>query len=163
MNQESFHVNLEESHRSTSHHREWNALDPTSDHPLGRFLSNDDDQKSIQTVKEYQVSEELILVRDSADVTVNTTDAKAAISLVASLNAFIAAIINISVASADDAEEIKQTLFSSTGIKQVNVQKTVIENSRGVEVNTTDVNLAVNIQLLLQIILALLVNLEILS
>ncbi|MEG6535016.1 spore coat protein [Caldibacillus thermoamylovorans] len=103
-----------------------------------------------------------MLVRDSAEVKVNTTDTKAAISLVASLNAFIAAIINIAVASADDAEEIKQTLFSSTGIKQVNVQKTVVENSRCVEVNTTDVNLAVNIQLLLQIILALLVNLEIL-
>lgn len=160
MNQETYRVNLDETRERRS---DWNALDPTSEHPLSCYLPhNDDDQSATQTVREYQISQELILIRDSAEVKVNTTDAKAAISLVASLNAFIAAIINIAVASADDAEEIKQTLFSSTGIKQVNVQKTVVENSRCVEVNTTDVNLAVNIQLLLQIILALLVNLEIL-
>ena len=159
MNQETYRAEIVDSNERRS---SWNALDPSSEHPLSKYLSKEDDQKSVQTVREFQLSEELILVRDSADVNVNTTDAKAAISLVASLNAFIAAIINISIASADDAEEIKQTLISSTGVKQINIQKIVVENSRGVEVNTTDVNLAVNIQILLQIILALLINLDIL-
>ncbi|MCU9614698.1 spore coat protein [Caldibacillus lycopersici] len=159
MNQETYRAKVDNSHdRKPS----WSALDPTSEHPLSSIFNNDDDQTAVQTVKELQVSEEVIHIRDSADVSVNTTDNKAALSLVASLNATISLILNISIASSSDVDEVTQSLYQATGIRQITKQKTVVENSRGVSVETTDTQLALNIQLLLQILLALLINLDIL-
>jgi spore coat protein X len=47
-------------------------------------------------------------------------------------------------------------------VKQINRQQTYIENSRGVNITTTDTDIAVNIQLLLQVLVAILVKLDIL-
>ncbi|GAE33486.1 spore coat protein [Halalkalibacter akibai] len=119
-------------------------------------------QEADQLNKTLQRSEELIMVKDSCDVTVSSTDTKAAVSLQASLQAAIALVISVSVASADQAERITQELLQTTKTKQVTIQKTVIENSKNVDVTTTDTQVGVNIQLLLQILLALLVNLDVL-
>ncbi|GAE33487.1 spore coat protein [Halalkalibacter akibai] len=139
----------------------WSALDPKACHPTS--AGNEDVvQEAGQVDKTLQFSEEYIFIKDSCDVTVSSTDTKAAVSLQASLQAAIALVISISVASADQAEQITQELLQSTKTKQMNYQKTVIENSRNVEVTTTDTQIGVNIQLLLQILLALLVNLDVL-
>ncbi|GMR67912.1 hypothetical protein BAC7755_45800 [Bacillus sp. MN7755] len=53
-------------------------------------------------------------------------------------------------------------MFQKSSVKQVNKQETVIRNSRNVTVTTTDTDIAVNVQILLQILLALLVKLNIL-
>lgn len=159
MNQETYKLQLD---KDSKRHSDWNALDPEMEHPLSRFMKNDENQEGTQTLRELQLSEEFIHIRDSADVTVNTTDTKAALSLVASLNAAIQFVLNLSVASSSDVDDVKQSIFQAAGIRQITVQKTVIENSRNVNVETTDTQLAVNIQILLQILLALLVNLDIL-
>ncbi|KHF41806.1 spore coat protein [Halalkalibacter okhensis] len=125
-------------------------------------MSQDVIQTAGQVDKTFQQSEEYILISDSCDITVSSTDTKAAVSLQASLQAAIALIVSISVASSDDAEQITQELIQSSKIKQMTFQKTVIENSKNVNVTTTDTQIGVNIQLLLQILLALLVNLDIL-
>ncbi|MCU9593969.1 spore coat protein [Caldibacillus thermolactis] len=160
MNQEVYRAKID----NTNNNNRWNALDPNSVHPMSLcFKDNEDvDQQNVQKVKEFQFSEEWIFIKDSCDVDVETTDTKLALSLVASLNAFITAVIEISILSSEDAEEVKQSIFQSTGIKQVNIQKTIIENSRDVKVHTTDTNIALNLQILLQIALALLINLDIL-
>ncbi|MFC0558131.1 spore coat protein [Halalkalibacter alkalisediminis] len=137
----------------------WSALDTKACHPTD---DADVEQVAGQVDKTLQFSEEYIFIKDSCDVTVSSTDTKAAVSLQASLQAAIALVISISVASADQAEQITQELLQSTKTKQMNYQKTVIENSRNVEVTTTDTQIGVNIQLLLQILLALLVNLDVL-
>lgn len=95
-------------------------------------------------------------------MSVSTTDTKAALSLQASLQAIIAIIISISIADSSQAEKITQDLLQVAKVKQVTYQKTIIENSRNVDVTTTDTQVAVNIQLLLQLLLALTVKLEIL-
>ncbi|MCT8137236.1 spore coat protein [Anaerobacillus sp. CMMVII] len=115
-----------------------------------------------QMNKEIQLSEELIHIMNSCDVRVSTTDTKAAISLQASLQAAIALIISISIADSSQAERITQDLLQTTKTKQQTLQKIVIDNSQGVNVTTTDTQVALNIQLLLQILLALIVKLDIL-
>ncbi|HDR4892016.1 MULTISPECIES: spore coat protein [Bacillus] len=119
-------------------------------------------EKAIQTDEIDQISEEYIEIVDSADVQVTTTDTKAALSIQAALQAAIVVVVSISIADSEKADKITQELFQKSSIKQINRQKTFIKNSRNVTVTTTDTDIAVNIQILLQILLALLVKLNIL-
>ena len=95
-------------------------------------------------------------------IEVTTTDTKAALSIQAALQAAIVVIISISIADSEKADRVAQELFQKSSIKQINKQETVIRNSRNVTVTTTDTDIAVNVQILLQILLALLVKLNIL-
>ncbi|PGK42292.1 spore coat protein [Bacillus anthracis] len=119
-------------------------------------------EEAIQTDEIDQVSVEYIEIIDSADVQVTTTDTKAALSIQAALQAAIVVVVSISIADSEKADKITQELFQKSSIKQINRQKTFIKNSRNVTVTTTDTDIAVNIQILLQILLALLVKLNIL-
>ncbi|MGG3262340.1 spore coat protein [Bacillus paranthracis] len=119
-------------------------------------------EEAMQTDKIDQISEEYIEIVDSADVQVTTTDTKAALSIQAALQAAIVVVVSISIADSEKADKITQELFQKSAIKQINRQKTFIKNSRNVTVTTTDTDIAVNIQILLQILLALLVKLNIL-
>ncbi|OCA89296.1 hypothetical protein A8F94_23930 [Bacillus sp. FJAT-27225] len=140
----------------------WDALSG-EDHPLavgsGRINKRQEArQRSVAT----QFSDEVIVVRNSVDVTVTSTDTKAAISLQVALQAAIQAVIRISIADSTLAERISQELLESSRIHQTTRQRTIVENSRGVNVTTTDTQIAVNIQVLVQLLLALIVELEIL-
>ncbi|MBJ8080990.1 spore coat protein [Bacillus cereus group sp. N14] len=119
-------------------------------------------EEAIQTDEIDQISEEYIEIVDSADVQVTTTDTKAALSIQAALQAAIVVVVSVSIADSEKADKITQELFQKSSIKQINRQKTFIKNSRNVTVTTTDTDIAVNIQILLQILLALLVKLNIL-
>jgi spore coat protein X len=154
MNQEVYYSSKKEDSR-------WSALDPHACHPTDNNSTVSEGAEQLN--KTLQQSEEYIFIKDSCDITVSSTDTKAAISLQASLQAAIALVISISIASSSaEAEQITQELLQSTKTKQLTYQKTVIENSRNVNVETTDTQIGVNIQLLLQILLALLVNVDIL-
>ncbi|WP_184664328.1 spore coat protein [Texcoconibacillus texcoconensis] len=139
--------------------KRWSALDPDACHPTKRV---EDTQEANQQNKTMQLSEEYIYIKDSCDVAINSTDTKAALSLQASLQAAIAVIISIAVADSNEAEEVTQELLQTSKIKQKTFQKTVVENSRKVDVTTTDTQVAANIQILLQLLVALVVELEIL-
>ena len=119
-------------------------------------------EEAIQADEIDQVSEEYIEIVDSADVQVTTTDTKAALSIQAALQAAIVVVVSISIADSEKADRVAQELFQKSSVKQVNKQETVIRNSRNVTVTTTDTDIAVNVQILLQILLALLVKLNIL-
>ncbi|GAA0466177.1 spore coat protein [Alkalibacillus silvisoli] len=138
--------------------KRWNALDPSSCHPL----DSDDTQDATQTIKTSQQSYESIVVRDSCDVEVTTTSTQAAVNVQIGLQAAIALIISISVADSDRADELTQELNEKIKTTQINRQQTYIENSRGVNVTTTDTDVAVNAQILLQVLLALVARLNIL-
>lgn len=145
--------------------RSWSALDSDSNHPLTGFCGNDDtqiDQEAKQDNSQLQLSEELIYIKDSCNVNITSTDVKAALSLQAALQAAIAVIVSISIADADNADRITQELIQSSNVKQITRQKTIVENSRDIEVTTTDAQIALNIQLLLQLLLALIVEIDIL-
>src|SRR5690554_1351286 len=133
----------QEVYRSNNNQSNWSALDDY-DHPLCRKKHDDDMQEAAQVNKTLQLSEEYIFIKDSCDVTVTTTDTKAAVSLQASLQVVIAIIISITIADSAKAEKITQELLQTAKVKQLTYQKTVIENSRNVEVTTTDTQVAVN-------------------
>ncbi|MFJ8069089.1 spore coat protein [Peribacillus sp. NPDC096447] len=145
--------------------RSWSALDSASRHPLSGFCNDDDtriSQEAIQDNNQFQLSEELIYIKDSCNVNVTSTDVKAALSLQAALQAAIAVIVSISIADSDNAEKITQELIQSSNVKQITRQKTIVENSRDIDITTTDAQIALNIQLLLQLLLALIVEIDIL-
>lgn len=148
-----------DSYCDRSSNRNWSALDPRGIHPLD---DNGIEQEAKQVNKMIQKSYEQIIIRDSADIEVSTTDTKVALSLQAAIQAAIVLVISVSIADSTKAEEITQELLQKSKSVQVNHQQTVIQNSRKVRVTTTDTDIVLNIQLLLQILLALVVRIDIL-
>ncbi|CAG9621664.1 spore coat protein [Sutcliffiella rhizosphaerae] len=142
---------------SNSCNNTWNALDERSRHPL-----DDIAQEADQVNKMIQKSFEQIVIRNSCDVEVSTTDTKIAASLQAAIQAAIALVISVSIADSSKAETITQELLQKSKSVQVNHQQTVIENSKGVRVATTDTDVTLNIQLLIQLLIALVVSVDIL-
>ncbi|WP_047151402.1 spore coat protein [Aneurinibacillus tyrosinisolvens] len=146
------------SHRAR-HRSSWSALDACSRHP---FAEAEITQNADQVSETTQVSAEAIVIKDSCDVEVSTTDTQAAVNLQVALQVLIALVISVSIGSSETANAITQDLLQKSQIKQVNTQRTIIENSRGVRVTTTDTDVAVNIQLLAQVLAALVARLNIL-
>lgn len=93
---------------------------------------------------------------------VHTTNTQAAVSIQLAVQAAIAAVISITVGDTDRGNAIAQELKQMFKSKQKNSQKTIIEGSTCVKVTTTNTELAVNIQALLQILIAIVVRLDIL-
>lgn len=145
---------------------EWNPLDPNSVHPLDQAACSDNadpvEQAGENRNTTTQVSNEAIYIRNSCDVTVTTTDTQAAVALQAALEAAIALVVSIAILDTAQADRVTQDLLQQSRITQRNNQLTVIEGSKGVTVTTTDTDVAVTIQILLQILIALVVRLEIL-
>jgi spore coat protein X len=141
----------------------WSALDSNNRHPMSAFCDDEAtiEQEAEQRNVQQQLSEELVYIKDSCDIRVNSTDVKAALSLQSALQAAIAVIVSITIGAGENGEKITQELLQSSRISQITRQKTIIENSRDVVVETTDAQVAVNIQLLLQLLLALIVELDI--
>ncbi|RFU66736.1 spore coat protein [Peribacillus glennii] len=163
MNQEVYNSKFD--HHCDHHEKRWSALDPHSHHPMSHFCNDDDiriEQEAIQKTSEFQLSEELIYIKDSCEVNVNSVDIKAALSLQAALQAAIAIVISVSILDGDRAEKITQELLQTTKITQITRQKTIIENSRGIDVHTTDGQFAASIQALFQLLVALIVDIDIL-
>jgi len=142
--------------------RKWNALDPNSDHPKGACSTNDDINEATELAEIDQSSNEVIIIRDSCDIDVETTDTQVAASLQAALQVAIAVVVNITIADSSRAEIVTQELLEKAQIRQSNRQRLVIINSRSVDVTTTDTDVAISLQLLLQILVALVVQLDIL-
>lgn len=143
---------------------EWCALNPSEEHPcLPCGTSNGDIVNDADMVSDIdQSSHELIIIRDSCDITVETTDTQIAVSLQAALQVAIAVVVNITIADSSRAEKVTQELLQQANVRQSNRQKLVIVNSRTVDVKTTDTDVAISLQLLLQILIALVAQLDIL-
>ncbi|MCX7570031.1 spore coat protein [Tumebacillus sp. DT12] len=120
------------------------------------------DQDADQDIEDLQVSEECIIIRNSADVEVHTTDTQAAVNLQAALQVAIALVLSLTIADSDKAEAVTQDLLQKIETKQINKQKTLILNSQCVRVTTTDTDIAVNIQALLQVLVALVAKIDVL-
>ncbi|WP_081857028.1 spore coat protein [Tumebacillus flagellatus] len=119
-------------------------------------------QDAVQVEETFQDSHECIIIRDSEDVTVHTTNTHAAVNLQAALQLAIAVILSITIGDSPTNDTILQELTQRTETMQMTRQKLLIENSSDVHVTTTDTDAAVNIQLLLQVLLALVVRLDVL-
>src|SRR5690625_4206826 len=97
----------------------WDALDVDSVHPVEpcRNNTNDDLNEAEQISEIDQASNEVIVIRDSCDVTVETTDTKVAVSLQAALQVAIAVVINITIADSSRAEKVTQEHLEMSQIK----------------------------------------------
>ncbi|MFB5190947.1 spore coat protein [Alicyclobacillus fastidiosus] len=140
--------------------KKWSALDPSSEHPCSP--RGGVTQAATEAIKTVQSNDEHIYIKDSCDVTVTTTDTQAAVNLQVAIQLAIALIINISIADGQQADTVTQELLQRIRTKQDIHQKTVVENSRGITVTTTATEASVNIQILLQVLLAIIAKLEIL-
>lgn len=119
-------------------------------------------QEADQVVTSKQESFEWIVVKDSEGVCVHTTDTQAAVSLQAALQVAIAVVISITIGDTSKGNAVVQDLKQFIKTKQSNTQKTIIHGSKNVEVTTTDTQVAVNIQALLQILVAIVAKLDVL-
>ncbi|MBX9968363.1 spore coat protein [Priestia aryabhattai] len=139
--------------------RKWRALDHCENK---RFTGKDVWQEADEIAKTEQQSFEKIIVKDSEDVKVQTTDTQVAATIQAALQIAIAVVVRISIGDNEQGNGVIEELKQVSSIKQKNSQKTIIENSTNVRVKTTDTDVAVNLQLLLQVLVAILVSLDIL-
>ncbi len=139
--------------------RKWRALDHCENK---RFSGADVLQEAEQIAAAEQKSFEKIIVKDSQDVKVHTTDTQVAVTIQVALQIAIAVVVRITIGDTAEGESIVQELKQFAVIKQKNAQKTIIENSTNVKVTTTDTDIAVNLQVLLQVLVAILVTLDIL-
>jgi spore coat protein X len=139
--------------------RKWRALDHCENK---RFSGEDIFQEAEQIAKTEQLSFERIIVKDSEGVRVHTTDTQVAATIQAALQVAIAVVVRITIGDSEQADGVLEELKQVSSIKQKNAQKTIIENSTNVRVTTTDTDVAVNLQLLLQVLVAILASLDIL-
>src|SRR4051794_14517209 len=137
----------------------WRALDHCNDN---RNNNADVQQNGVQSVSNKQQSYERIVVRDSEGVEIRTTDTQAALSLQLGIQAAIAAVISVTIGDTDQGRAVAQDIKQFIKTKQRNVQRTIVEGSRNVTVTTTDTDLAVNIQAMLQVLVTLVATLDIL-
>ncbi|KPV42362.1 spore coat protein [Alicyclobacillus ferrooxydans] len=138
----------------------FNALDPNSNVGCGR--GSGVEQGAEETIFTEQASDDHVIIKDSCDVTVTTTDIQAAVNLQVAIQLAIALVLSVSIADGSQAQKIQQDLLQRISTKQLIRQKTYIENSRGIEVTMTDAEASVSIQLLLQVLLALVAKLDVL-
>src|SRR5699024_8415104 len=131
---------------NTMRNNRWVALDEHCEHPVGgackRHGNHGIDQDGDQASDIDQSSHEVIIIRDSCDISVETTDPKVAASVQGALQVAIAVVINITIADSSRAEKVTQELLQMSQIRQANRQKLVIENSRDIDVTTTDTDVA---------------------
>lgn len=138
----------------------WRALDHcdgSSDRDDANVVQDAD-----QVVSNQQISDEWIIIKDSQNIDVTTTDRQAAVSLQLGVEAAIAAVINISIGNSSQSDSITQGIRQMVNTRQGNRQKTIVEQSRDIEITTRDTDVAVNIQLLFQILAAIVASLDIL-
>lgn len=134
----------------------WSALDDC------KCKHDNTTQDAVQVSDTVQVSEEFIHIKDSCNIDIKSTDTQVAVSLQAAIQVAIALVINLTIADSSRAEQVTQDLLQNSVIRQANKQKVFIENSRDVTITTSDTDVAISLQVLIQILLALLVSIDIL-
>jgi len=137
----------------------WRALEHCNEN---NHNNADVTQNAEQVVQTEQASFEWIIIKDSEAVEVHTTNTQIALSLQAAIQAAIAVVISITVGDSETGKAVVQDLKQLFKSKQRNSQKTHVEGSKNVTITTTDTQVAVNIQAMLQILVAIVAKLDIL-
>ncbi|WP_462413543.1 spore coat protein [Neobacillus sp. Marseille-QA0830] len=140
---------------------------PTFESPEQSFEDNNNNNDAVVAQDADQVdimeqdSDELIFIKDSCNIWVHTTDTQAAVSIQLALQLAIALVIRITILDSDDSNGVVQDLVQFFDSEQKNKQRIVIDNSKDVKITTTDTDISVNIQALLQVLLSLVAKLDI--
>lgn len=118
-------------------------------------------QEADQVFTNKQQSYEWIIIKDSEQVDVHTTDTQVALSLQAAIQAAIAIVITITLGDSTKGAAVVEDLKQLFKNRQRNTQKTVIHGSKNVEVKATDTQIAVNINALLQVLATIVAKLDV--
>lgn len=118
-------------------------------------------QEADQVFTNKQQSYEWIIIKDSEQVDVHTTDTQVALSLQAALQAAIAVVITITLGDSAKGAAVVEDLKQLFKNRQRNSQKTVIHGSKNIEVKTTDTQVAAHIQALLQVLATIVAKLDV--
>lgn len=105
-----------------------------------------------------QESTELIWIKDSCDIEVSTTDTQVAVQLQVVIQVALGVVISILSSNVANSEVIAQDLLAHANIEQTNKQKIIIVNSKDVKITTTDADVAVNIQAVIEALIAVFVS-----
>lgn len=138
--------------------KKWKALDACETKDNGADVM----QEADQFVSNKQQSFEWIMIKDSEGIDVQTTDTQIALSLQAAIQVAIAIVISITIGDTEKGKAVVQDLKQLFKNKQKNSQKTVIHGSKNIKVTTTDTQVSVNIQALLQILVTIVAKLDVL-
>ncbi|MEC2077067.1 spore coat protein [Metabacillus fastidiosus] len=101
-----------------------------------------------------QLNKELIFIKDSCDIKVDSEQSNFAATIQVGVN-LILYVLSIFV-SIDDAELVTHELLNAAKTSQTNKQKVVIINCKNIHVKAEDSNTAVTLQVIAQIFIALL-------
>ncbi len=146
--------------------RNCGSSDESSKRPPVEFRYPNNDAFAEQDSGQYgfmdQESAELIWVKESCNITVNSTDTQAAVSLQVGIQLAIALVLNISIADDEQKDVVFQELMQQFNSTQTNKQKVFIYNTKDAVVTTQDTDVAINIQAMLQVLLALVLLIDIL-
>jgi spore coat protein X len=127
---------------------------------------NRQDAEVVQDADQFssteQESDELIYIKDSCNINVHTTDTQASVSLQVALQLAIALVLRITIGDSPSGNSVAEDLLQHFDSQQSNKQKISIENSKDVTITTTDTDIAANIQALLEVLLALVAELDVL-
>ena len=137
----------------------WRALEQCDDSRQSDAIV---EQDAIQRNTTRQRSEEWIIIKDSEDIQVKTTDTQAAVSLQVGIEAALAIVLRLAIADDSRVEGVLQDFHQVTRTRQSNRQKTIVEQSKNIEIVTRDLDVAINLQLLIQLLLAVIAVLDIL-
>ncbi|WP_251550748.1 spore coat protein [Neobacillus muris] len=152
--------------RRKSNNRFSRNLEETScESPEQTYNDNNHDAEVPQDADQVDImeqeSDEMIIIKDSCNIEVQSTDTQAAVSLQIAIQLAIALVIRITIADSEDNNAVVQDLLQFFDSEQKNKQKILIENSKDVTITTTDTDISANIQVLLEVLLSLVAQLDI--
>ncbi|MGG3888354.1 spore coat protein [Metabacillus fastidiosus] len=123
---------------------------------LGKGLFNSAvfNQDGVNVSDTDQLNKELIFIKDSCDIKVDSEQSNFAATIQVGVN-LIVYVLSIFI-SVDEAELVTQELLNAAKTSQTNKQKVVIINSRNIHVKAEDSNTAVTLQVIANIFVAIL-------
>lgn len=155
---------LQEQHGTLAHAEDDNSYNTTDSYLCEEVYEHNDDtvhQDADEDIDNLQYSGELIVIKDSENINIQSTDTQVAVNVQVALQVAIALVLQIAIADSSRAEQVTQDLLQQLDVKQINRQKVLIENSRDVTIVTTDTDVSASVQVLLQVLLAIVAKIEV--
>lgn len=130
-------------------------------HPERGGMQSEGVELLLQDVETSQGIYQLVVVKHSENVEISLTNIQALINLQFALQLAIELILSVSLLTTAQNGRVIQDLTEVTHSSQRTVSTIVVENSRNVTVNETTADIAANVQLLLQVLLAIVAKLDV--
>jgi spore coat protein X len=119
------------------------------------------DQFAAQLDETNQGIYECLVIKDSVNVNVSRTATQASLNVQAALQLALTLVLSMSIDSSETADKVSEELLEATYVHQNRISTINVENSANINVISTSTDISANVQLLLQVLLALVAKLDI--